>query len=100
MSYYKEIEQLLAGVHPEVKDLLDPAKQKRRFPKTELAGFLKKKKIRAKINGEIPEAITKLAKSKEDRVLVPTETLRTFFTDQDIWDLVPDRIRKALFSQQ
>ncbi len=96
MSYSKKIDKLLAGVHQDVKNLLDPAKQKRSYPKKALAGFLKKKKVRAKIEGKVPEAITALAGSKEDPVLVPTETLRTFFTDQDIWDLVPESVRKAV----
>jgi hypothetical protein len=96
MSYFKKLEKLLGGVHLEVKNLLDPEKQKRSFPKKALAGFLKKKKISEKIEGSVPEEISTMTESKEKRVPVPSEALRTFFTDQDIWDLLPESVRKAI----
>lgn len=99
MCYSKKIENLLDEVHQDVKNLLDPEKQKRRFPKNArevLDRFLKKAKVRAKIKGETPKAITELAASKEDRVLVPTETLRTFFDSNDIWESLPKSVKNAI----
>jgi hypothetical protein len=96
MRYSEKVEALFAEIHQDVKDLLDPAKQKRTFPKKALTDFLNKKKIREQIQGNVPEVIRELAASDQKLNLVPTEILRTFFADQDIWDLLPDSIQNAL----
>jgi len=42
MLYPAKIKKLYKGIHEDVKELLDPKKQKRKFPKKALQSFLKK----------------------------------------------------------
>jgi len=98
MSYTAKICALFEGVHADVKPLFDPVTQKRKFPKRALARFLARKNIRDSLTEAPPDEITKLANSTDKLDLVPSEILRSFLTD--VWDLVPENIKKAIDGTQ
>lgn len=96
MSYVDNIKYLFINLHPDVKCLLDPSMQKRKFPKKTFQNFLKKKKIRALIKSELPIEITRLLESKKKLDLIPTKIFRSFFAENEIWGLFPENFTKAI----
>jgi hypothetical protein len=99
-DYAETIKNLYDGIHPDVAALLDPAQQKRRFPKKTLETFLTKKKVKKLLPENIPGAITNLVTSTEKLNLVPSELLRQFLTEHEAWDLLPDNLKKAIEGTQ
>src|SRR5437870_1587336 len=94
MSYTVKVGNLFAAVHADVKPLFNPATQKRKFPKRALAKFLARKDIRDSLAATQPGEITKLVNSTDELDLVPSEILTVFLAD--IWELVPENIKKAI----
>ena len=94
MSYTVRILELFEGVHPKIKPLFDPKKQKRKFPKKALKTFLNRKAIKSALQGEWPEEIADLVASEETQDLVPAETLAEYLAD--VWDTVPTQLKNAI----
>jgi len=94
--YAAKIKKLYNDVHKNVKALLDPKNQKRSFPKKALRNFLRKRKIAILLKSRPPDEITSLVNSVEKLDVVPTEILRTFFDEHEVWNLLPDNIKKAI----
>lgn len=98
MSYTARIQELFKSVHADVKPLFDPTTQKRKFPKQALAKFLARKNIRKALTAVQPDQIRELVNSTEKLDVVPSEILRPFLAD--VWDLVPENIKKAIDGAQ
>jgi hypothetical protein len=95
-DYAETIKDLYEGIHPDVAALLDPAQQKRRFPKKTLETFLTKKKVKKLLPQNVPDEITNLVTLTEKLNLIPSELLRQFLTEHEAWDLLPDNLKKAI----
>lgn len=99
-EYAEAIKALHKNIHPDVAALLDPAKQKRRFPRAGLKTFLNKKKVKKLLPESVPDEITHLLSSTEEYNVIPSERLRQFLTEHDAWDLLPENLTKAIEGTQ